>query len=94
MSAYLVTYDLVGTDATSDNYKRLIRALEEAGARRVQESVWVVASNATVTGLRDSIARYMHSSDRLFVVKSAVLAAWQNPMCSADWLAGTLKNNP
>lgn len=39
MSAYLVTYDLVGTDAGSENHNRVIETLEGMGAKRVQESV-------------------------------------------------------
>lgn len=46
MATYVVAYDLIGTDATTQNYKRLDEAIEAIGeAREIQRSVWIVVAN-------------------------------------------------
>lgn len=68
MAKYLVTYDLVGTDANSENYKRLIAAIYAyTNVVKVQYSVWLLKSNGSAEAVFNDLWRYMHSSDRLYV---------------------------
>jgi hypothetical protein len=48
MPSLLITYDLVGTDATSENYKLLIEQIKALGRwGHLQDSVWIVKTEAT-----------------------------------------------
>jgi hypothetical protein len=40
--------------------------------------------------VRDDLWRFMHASDRLFVMVLQRPAAWFNAICKDDWLQGNL----
>lgn len=90
----IVTYDLVGTDASSDNYKKLIAHIKDKknfdNWARVQLSTWIVVTDKTPKAVRDELKAYMHSSDRLFVAALTGTAAWHNPKCKPEWLKKNL----
>lgn len=57
MVRYLVTYDLVGTDETSEDYERLIGRIKEyADCSKAQKPVWLVESKAGVADVFDKKA--------------------------------------
>jgi len=86
MSAFLVTYDLVGTDATSANYKNLIAEIQRTAWGHVQDSVWIVVTDESAKQVFDRLWRHMHPRDRLFVLLSGRQAAWENAICADSWL--------
>lgn len=91
MKAILVTYDLVGTDETSKDYKELIAAIKtRAGWARVAKSVWIVRTAEPAKAVRDALLRHMDGDDRLFVASLTGTAAWHAVVCSNTWLTENL----
>jgi hypothetical protein len=92
MANFLVTYDLVGTDVTSENYEKLIRRIKSyESAKEVQRSVWVLKSSTQAADIRDRIKERMHSKDRLWVITLGRGSAWTgNQLCANDWLKSFL----
>ena len=93
MPTYLVTYDLVGTDVNSANYKNLREAIEAYGYyAEVQKSVWFIRAQATAKQVFDDLWQHMHSADRLLVIRIQREAAWEDVMGCDDWLRENLSN--
>jgi hypothetical protein len=68
MERYLVTYDLVGTDANSRGYEDLIAAIKAyAHVVKVQYSVWLLKSNWSAEEVFKDLRHHMHPKDRLYV---------------------------
>ena len=94
MAKYLVTYDLVGTDETSQDYKNLIAQIKTYETwGKVQKSVWVVKSSKRADTIYDELNANMDDNDRLFVVSLKVAAAWKGSICKSDWLKEFLESD-
>ncbi|HZW94288.1 MAG TPA: hypothetical protein VFF64_15150 [Candidatus Eremiobacteraceae bacterium] len=66
MAVYLISYDLRKPDY---NYKPLYEALDEIGAKHVQDSVWGVDTDSSAPDVCDYLWQFLHNEkDRLFVV--------------------------
>lgn len=97
MHRYLVTYDLVGTSETSEDYRRLIAKIESfpGGWCKVQKSVFLVKSEATsAKTVADELWKFMDNNDRLFVIEVTHNYAEVNSICEQNgenWLERTLK---
>lgn len=93
MPKYLVTYDLVGTSETSDDYKRLIAQIKTyAKWGKVQRSVWLVRSEKSAAEIRDELGNFIDSDDRLFVISVRGTAAWRKVICDTEWLKNFLRS--
>ena len=82
-NAYIISYDL----AEGGNYDALfdhIRSYDKWA--HVTESLWAIVSPKTAVEIRDEVKKYLTEGSRLIVVKSANVAAWNNVICSSDWL--------
>lgn len=80
MAVYFIAYNLANP---GHNGKSLWDVLTSLGAKRVQESVWILRSNSTAAQLRDHLWQYIGISGRLLVVESMGWAAW-NPMADVN----------
>jgi len=76
MAIYFIAYNLA---KPGQNGKPLWDVLTALGARRIQESVWILRSNSTAAGIRDHLWQYIGLSGRLLVIEGLGWAAW-NPM--------------
>lgn len=91
MNSYIVTYDLVGTDESSSDYKRLIEKIKAyPNWAKLQYSAWILRSEKSAKTIRDELLAHMDSNDRLFVAKLTGEAAWHNSICKNDWLMSNL----
>jgi hypothetical protein len=82
MGKYLVTYDLVGTDETSEDYRRLINRLGYFPNHiKLQKSVWAIESAFDTEKISTELMEYMDYDDRLFVVALPRGAAYHRPIC-------------
>lgn len=89
--ALLIAYDLIGTDESSANHASLIARIREYPEwANVQRSLWIVKTPLNNQEVRDDLWRFMHPSDRLFVVTLTHEAAWFNAICKNDWLQSNL----
>lgn len=87
MPCYIISYDL----QKHGDYESLYKAIKAYGTwARITDSTWAVVTEETATQVRDYLAQYLHSDDRLFVVKSGVAAAWRNVRCKNEWLKKNL----
>lgn len=76
MALVYVSYDL---DKPGQNYQDLWDELESLGAKRVQDSVWVLRSDDTAEALFNILQRHIDKNDRLLVIKSSS-SYWIRPM--------------
>jgi hypothetical protein len=94
MSSLIVTYDLVGTDAKSDNYDKLIKHIKNKKIyenwARIQLSTWIIVTSKKPETVRDELESYTHPKDRLFVARLTGVAAWHNAKCKNEWLTENL----
>lgn len=90
MAAYIVAYDLRGTDVTPENYERLGEAIEALGeARELQRSVWVLDANRQAPDIFDALWQHLSEGDRLLVVRATAPATLQSP--HAEWVGAILR---
>ena len=81
MQLHLICYDLRARRETSD-YQGLFAELKRLGAfRGLESSWWLERDGITVAELRDSLARFIDTGDRLLVVR---VAEW-----AGRWLEAT-----
>ncbi len=66
MAVFLISYDLRKPDY---DYQPLYDALDEIGAKHIQDSVWGIDTGDSAKVLFDYLWQHMHNEkDRLFVV--------------------------
>lgn len=73
LSAKLITYDLL---APGQDYKDLIRAIQQYDNVKITESCYVVNTTQEPIAIRDNLKRYLDSDDRLFVTNLKLGSAW------------------
>ena len=81
MAVYFIAYNLAAKPG--QNGKNLWDVLTALGARRIQESVWILRSNSTAAQVRDHLWQYIGLSGRLLVIEGLGWAAW-NPMSDVN----------
>jgi predicted transcriptional regulator len=88
MKSYVVSLELTNG---LKNYSDLTKVLKSFRAKSViNESVWVLMTEQSAIELRDHLKQFLQSQDRIFILKSGVVAAWLNPACGHDWLRENL----
>jgi hypothetical protein len=88
MASYIVIYEgAAGSDARA----RLREAVKNyPGWGVITSSSWVVVADLKAIALRDELRRIIGPSDKLFVVRSGVEAAWQSVAANSEWLKRNL----
>jgi hypothetical protein len=86
MGKYLITYDLVGTDETSEDYKRLIEEIKSySDYVKLQKSVWAVESFLSAAEIFDYLEPFIDSDDRLLVIEvKPSERKIRNPICGVE----------
>ncbi len=69
MPRMLISYDLRKPNYDEADYEDLYKGLEALGAKRMQESVWAVRTDASPSVVFDRLSTHMHSRDRLLVAR-------------------------
>lgn len=83
----IVSHDLRGHDETSTEYAALIEAIKAYGTwGKLTLSTWIIVTEDSAESVRDHLASFMDSDDRLFVCPLARGAAWRNLIASSDWV--------
>lgn len=91
MRTILISYDLVGTNESSQDYEDLIAAIEAYGTyANVNRSVWIVRTSKTASQVLDDLWKHMDGNDRLFVIRVYREASWINTICTSKWLKDNL----
>ncbi len=88
MISLIIMYDL---RAPGRNYDKLYEAIKAYDTwAHITESTWFIKTSSTCVEVRDNLLTHMDSNDRLFVGKLSGAAAWQNVLCSNDFLKQNL----
>lgn len=97
MNTYIITYDLCGDPVPPETRTRtavseaLIDMLRRFGSwAHITESCWAVVSNRTAIDIRDEILALVRPQDRIMVVQTAHVAAWNNALCNNEWLRANI----
>lgn len=90
MSCYIISFEL-----SQDNRVKKLEALlggikSYKGWARITYSTWAVVTDDKARDIRENLSKYITDSDRLFVLKSGVEAAWKNSRCKNEWLKKNL----
>ncbi len=92
MNKHLVTYDLVGTDETSDDYARLIDAIKHyPWWGKIQMSAWIIRASDAAADVRTALARHIDADDRLFVARLSGETAWTRVICDETKLKNAIE---
>ncbi len=90
MPAYLVAYDLVGSDATSEACADLRDAIQAFGdAHEIERSVWIVNTKQSAHNVFHALWEHMQDGDRLRVIRATAPATLQSP--HTDWFRAVLR---
>jgi hypothetical protein len=83
MATYIISYDI---PETSD-CQSLIERIKQYGTwAHITQSTWAVVSSDTASTIRDALNSFIPEGGRLIVVQTANIAAWNNTLCTNDWL--------
>lgn len=88
MACYIVSYDLRNPGRNyEDLYERLKSYRKWA---KLTESTWAIVTENSAVEVRDHLKYVLDENDRIFVIKSAGVAAWSNSICRNEWLKDNL----
>lgn len=79
MTLYMVSYDLLNKKTFSD-YESLIATIRKLGGTEILYSQWLLKSTSTSVQIRDSLTRFMHADDSIFVTEIPINWAGRNLM--------------
>lgn len=85
MALFLMSYDT----HFGRNYQPLYDAMEEVGAQRILESVWMFELKNTASEVRDWLRELLDDDDTIFVLKLKPKHAWAARKLEegvADWI--------
>ncbi len=84
MNSFIISYDLIGVDKQYDDLINAIKGFQIWA--NITESTWFVKSSQTSGQIRNMLLELIDSTDRIFVAKLTGEAAWNNPICTTDFL--------
>lgn len=90
MTCYIIAFELspINRDKKLENLSASIKTFR--GWARITYSTWAVTTDEKAKYIREKLAPHITESDRLFVIKSGVEAAWKNTRCKNEWLKKNL----
>ena len=87
MNSLVISYDITKDGNEDSVYSNLYDAIKAYGIwAHITDSCWAIKTDRSAVEVRDALLRLMRKIDRLFVVQTAHIAAWNNTMCRNDWL--------
>lgn len=83
MASFIISYDL----PENGDYQSLIERIKQYGTwAHITQSTWAIVSADTASSIRDALNCFIPEGGRLIVVQTANIAAWNNTLCTNDWL--------
>ena len=85
MTVYIVTFD-VSDASKQDQLKEKLK--QYSGYCPIHDNCWTVISDHSAVQIRDFLNKDLFASDRIFVIRSGIEAAWTNPYGAknSEWL--------
>jgi hypothetical protein len=83
-----ISYDLIGKDESSEDYKKLIAKIKTLGnTKKIEYSLWVSDTTLSPEEVRDLLRSSLDADDTLIVMKRVGGSAWRNlPADVSQWL--------
>lgn len=85
MDTYIVIFE---TQTKEPQFREYLRGMRVWG--RITENVYAIKSDKTAVQVRDDLSSLKATGDRIMVVKSGYIAAWDNARIDAEWLKKNL----
>ncbi len=87
MNSLIIAYDIQKTGDYGNIYNHLYEMIKSYGTwARITESCWAIKTNSSAVQVRDRLLQILRSTDRVMVVQTAHIAAWNNTFCNNEWL--------
>lgn len=87
MNSFVISYDIIKDGNENSVYPALYDRIRAYGTwAHITDSCWAIKTEYSAVEVRDTLLRLLRPSDRLFVVQTAHIAAWNNVMCRNEWL--------
>ena len=89
MTCYIATFEV----ANVQDKNALIERLKSYGTYcPINDNCWAIVTEQTAAQVRDNLMAVIKTTDKIFVIKSGVEAAWRNVYGekNSDWLKGKL----
>lgn len=85
MTTYIVTFE-VNDDLKKNQIKEKLK--QYSGYCPIHDNCWAVISDQSTVQIRDFLNKDLSVSDRIFVIRSGIEAAWTNPYGTknSEWL--------
>lgn len=87
MVSMIIEYDLCSPGKNYNDLYTSIKSYEKWA--HITESTWFIKTSLSCVQVRDRLASLMDKNDRLFVAELKGVAAWDNIICSSNFI----KNN-
>ena len=75
MNTYIVAFEVLN-DERKENLKTKLR--EYGTYCPINDNCWAIVSEDTAIQIRNNLNSSLNASDRIFVIRSGVTAAWRN----------------
>lgn len=86
MQTYIVVFS---SENRSKSIIQYLRSFPKFG--RITDNAYaIVAANESATDIRNNVNQLKEAGDKIFVIKSGVVAAWNNADASSEWLKANL----
>lgn len=85
MTTYIVTFE-VNDDFKKNQIKEKLK--QYSGYCPIHDNCWAVISDQSTVQIRDFLSKDLPASERIFVIRSGIEAAWTNPYSTknSEWL--------
>ena len=87
MNSFVISYDISKTGDYENVHNLLVDRIQSYGVwAHITDSCWAIRSDTSAVNIRNFLWSVMRAEDRLIVIQTAHVAAWNNTMCNNDWL--------
>ncbi len=87
MNSLIISYDITKDGNENAVYPILYAAIKAYGIwAHIMDSCWAIKTERSAVEVRDALLGLLRPSDRLLVVQTSHIAAWNNAMCRNEWL--------
>ena len=87
MNSLVISYEIANDAGKARVCQALSTTIRAYGIwAHITDSCWAIKTERSAKEVRDELRQMMREVDRLFVVQTAHIAAWNNTMCRNDWL--------
>lgn len=88
MHCYIISYDLCQPNTDYQSLYKALKSFPNWG--RLTESTWAIISDKDAVEIRNSLTPYIDANDRIIVILSGKVAAWNNCLANNEWIRNNI----